>query len=94
MQYKKADLICFFIFKEIALHALVGGLMAEINDGKFGDGLTVGAVNEMLIGFLDANKEKLKLSDSSIKAISNKVGQMLGGILVVLLLKVLLLIIG
>lgn len=54
--------------------------MAEINNGDFGEGVTVGVVNEMLVGLidkytkLDGNKDK-----ETIKAISNKVGELLGG---------------
>lgn len=33
----------------------------------------------MLIGFLDKNREKLSLTDSSIEKISSKVGELLGG---------------
>ena len=36
----------------IALHALVGGIMAEINGGKFGDGLTTAAINKILVNEL------------------------------------------
>jgi hypothetical protein len=43
--------------EKVALHALVGGLMAEINGGKFGDGLTVGAINEIVIAEIIKNTD-------------------------------------
>jgi hypothetical protein len=65
--------------ESIALHALVGGLMAEINGGKFGDGLTVGAINEIVVGMLDRSKEETKLTKEEILWISNILGKALGG---------------
>lgn len=58
--------------------------MAEINSGKFGDGLTVGAINELIIGQIlnEVIRHKLKtgedlLADGELQWIST----LLGGIL-------------
>ena len=68
------------------LHGLISGLMAEINGGKFGDGLTVGAINELVVGqILDtAIKHKLKtgediLLDGELQWISTILGSAING---------------
>ena len=38
------------------LHGLIGGIMAEINGGQFGDGLTTAMINKILIDQLVKNK--------------------------------------
>ena len=48
--------------------------MAEINGGNFGDGLTTGAINEMLIGMLDRHGEELGLTTDQIRWMSALVG--------------------
>jgi filamentous hemagglutinin len=65
--------------EKVLLHALIGGLIAEINGGKFGDGLTVGAVNELVIGMLDRSKEKTGLTKEEILWITNLLGKAVGG---------------
>ena len=57
--------------RAIALHALVGGIMSEINGGSFGEGLTVAAVNKLLVAELT---KKGELSAEEARWISATLG--------------------
>ena len=52
--------------RSILLHGLVGGLVAEINGGNFGEGMTVAAINKLVIAKL-GKMEKPKLDDKGNK---------------------------
>ena len=43
--------------RSIALHGLIGGIMAEINGGEFGEGMTTAAINKLLIAKLGELRE-------------------------------------
>ncbi|HIU64096.1 MAG TPA: hemagglutinin repeat-containing protein [Candidatus Avacidaminococcus intestinavium] len=64
---------------KLILHGLGGALASEIGGGKFGEGISVGVVNEMVISVLLKNAKTLGLSEQDIKLISNKLGQAIGG---------------
>ena len=60
--------------EKILLHGLIGGLMAEINGGSFGEGLTTAAINEMIIGLLDKHKKDLGLDAADTRWLSALIG--------------------
>ncbi len=60
--------------EKVLLHGLIAGLMAEINGGKFGEGLTNGAINEMIIGLIANHQKDLGLTGADTRWISALIG--------------------
>ena len=60
--------------EKILLHGLIAGLMAEINGGKFGEGLTTGAINEMIIGVIADHQKDLGLTGADARWLSALIG--------------------
>lgn len=61
--------------RAIALHAIVGGVMSEINGGSFGDGMTTAAINKLLVTEL----KKQGVSGEDLRWASAMLGMALDG---------------
>jgi Possible hemagglutinin (DUF637). len=68
--------------RAIALHALIGGIMAEFNGGNFGEGMTVAAINKLLItklSELEDEKGNKLIDGTELRWISGLLGLALDG---------------
>ena len=72
--------------RRVILHGLVGGLVAEINNGNFGDGLTAATISELVISQLAAQMAKYKketgkdlYSKDELMAIATAIGLLVDG---------------
>ena len=62
--------------RRAALHGLIGGIMADINGGKFGDGLTTAMINKILI---DQLVKSGTLDGTELRWVSGIIGGALNG---------------